>query len=347
MLMTEQAVTEIQDSQAQADWARVRDSGIGEVMANYNLALALSMVVRTGMAERLKAPGGSSRETLLEGLDHAMGNGLLDYLTIRGVIAQGDDAIVPTERGRLLLDEVSLSVLGYFHESYSPVLRSGAGLLDGSVTYGTDVERDHEALGRHCEVLFRSFGKDVVMRMLAGMDARCVLDLGCGSGGFLIDACNEHPGLHGIGLDIAPDVVRYGAERVADAGLAGRIDMVVGDAFKPETWPELCKQADAILTVGTLHEHFRAGEQAVIDVLNRYADYLGEGGRGLILAEPELYRDAGDADFFLIHTFTRQGYPRRRDDWLRIFERTRLRCREMVTVPNTGFRFAYFHLVPA
>ena len=103
MLMTEQAeVTEVQDSQAQADWARVKESGIGELMAGYNLALALSVLEQSGMARKLLSNGGCSRAGLLDGLDPAMGHGLLDYLSIRGVVSQRDDCVVPTERGRLL-----------------------------------------------------------------------------------------------------------------------------------------------------------------------------------------------------------------------------------------------------
>lgn len=344
---TEQIITEVHDAQAQADWAMVRTSGIGEMLAGYNLTLALAMVEQTGMAAKLQENGGCSRERLLEGLDPAMGRGLLDYLVIRGVVTDRDGDVVPTERGRSLMSAVPMALLGYYHESYSPVLRKGAGLLEGTLTYGKDVERDGEALGRHCEVLFRSFGTSVVMSMLDSMGARCLLDLGCGSGGLLMDACKQRPGLRAIGLDNSPEVVRYGKQRIAEAGLADRIELLEGDAFAPETWPEACAEADAILIAGTLHEHFRCGEQAVVDVLDRYADFLGDSGKGLILAEPELYRDNVDADFYLIHTFTRQGYPRRRDDWFKVFEKSRLRCREMVQVPNTGFRFAYFHLVPA
>lgn len=339
--------TQVHDPLVQADWQRVRDSGIGEVLAGYNLALALSMVEETGMARRLMAPGGCTREQLAHGLDDAMAAGLIDYLVIRGVVVEENGALAPTHRGRCLMSEVPMALLGYYHDAYSPVLRSGASLLSRRASYGADVERDHEALGKHCEVLFRSFGTSVVLRMLESMGARCLLDLGCGSGGLLIDACARQPELRAIGLDIAPDVIRYGQDRVAAAGLSDRIRMVVGDAFRPDTWPDVCAEADAILIAGTLHEHFRCGEDAVIDVLNGYADFLAESGGGLILAEPELYRDAVDADFFLVHTFTRQGYPRTGEAWLELFDRTRLRCVEMAHVPDTGFRFRYFHLVHA
>ncbi|HYW07812.1 MAG TPA: class I SAM-dependent methyltransferase [Longimicrobium sp.] len=345
MQTQEALVTAVDDPRAQADWAAVRDSGMGELMAGYNLVLALSMLDRTGMARVLLASERGVPAQLLDGLDPKIGSGLIDYLRIRGIVEVDGDGVLPTERGRRLLAEVPLALLGYFHESYSPVLRAGAELLQGKASYGTDVERDGEALGRHCEVLFRSFGASAVLKILDKMGARSLLDLGCGSGGMLVDACQRDPSLRAIGLDISPEVVKYGRRRIAELGLSDRIEMVVGDAFAPETWPETARDVDAILTVGTLHEHFRDGEDAVVELLDRYADLLSGDGQGLILAEPELHRDEKDADFYLIHTFTRQGYPRMRDDWFPVFERSRLRCVEVLSVPETGFRFAYYHLV--
>ena len=62
------AFVQMHDSHAQADWARVRDSGIGEMLAAYNLTLALAMLERSGMARKLLGKGGCGRAGLLEGL---------------------------------------------------------------------------------------------------------------------------------------------------------------------------------------------------------------------------------------------------------------------------------------
>ncbi|HEX8431493.1 MAG TPA: class I SAM-dependent methyltransferase, partial [Longimicrobium sp.] len=215
MQTQEALVTAVEDTQAQADWAAVRESGMGELMAGYNLVLALSMLERTGMARVLLASERGVPAQLLDGLDPKFGSGLIDYLRIRGIVEVDGDGVLPTERGRRLLAEVPMALLGYFHESYSPVLRAGAELMQGKVAYGTDVERDGEALGRHCEVLFRSFGASVVLKILDQMGARTLLDLGCGSGGMLVDACQRDPSLRAIGIDISPEVVEYGQRRIA------------------------------------------------------------------------------------------------------------------------------------
>ena len=339
-------VVEVLNPGVQREWEMVRTSGLPSLLAGYNLCMALFGLERAGIAALLRDQAVIPAAALQGERDAAFTAGLLHYLEIREVVERGTDGWALTEQGRMLLSAVPMALLGYYHEAYAPVLREIGPLVRGEVEYGRDVARDGAALGEHCEVLFRSFGTDIVAGLLKELGTTCLLDLGCGSGGFLIDLCQALPGLSAVGVDISEPVIRLGRERVARAGKDERITLRVGDAFRPETWPAECAGADTFITVGTLHEHFREGEDAVVELLDRYAALL-EGGRGLILGEPELYRDRQDADFYLIHTFTRQGYPRRREEWMRLFERTRLRCERMYHAPNTGFRFVYFHLVHA
>jgi hypothetical protein len=67
--------------------------------------------------------------------------------------------------------------------------------------------------------------------------------------------------------------------------------------------------------------------------------------RGMLLCEPELYVDGSDADFYLVHVLTEQGFPRPRDGWLKVIEAAGLRCRRILSAPNTAFRFAYYEIV--
>jgi hypothetical protein len=126
-----------------------------------------------------------------------------------------------------------------------------------------------------------------------------------------------------------------------------RVQFVVGDAFRPETWPEACHGAQALSAVGMLHESFRDGEDAVGGILERYAALLRRTGGVLILAEPEIHYDLAhnDPDFYLVHVFTEQGIPRRREGWLEVLERTSLTCRRVLSRPGAGPRFSFYELV--
>jgi ubiquinone/menaquinone biosynthesis C-methylase UbiE len=72
-------------------------------------------------------------------------------------------------------------------------------------------------------------GSDEVGRMLEGSDIRgcSVLDIGCGLGGIDILLVNAHGAASVIGIDLEPQLVARGRERVAAAGLDRRIDLRV------------------------------------------------------------------------------------------------------------------------
>ena len=72
-------------------------------------------------------------------------------------------------------------------------------------------------------------GPEEVARMLEGSDIRgcSVLDIGCGLGAIDILLVNTHGAASVIGVDLEPELVARGTERVAAAGLGPRIDLRV------------------------------------------------------------------------------------------------------------------------
>jgi len=320
-----------------------------ELIQSYNLVHALFAVVDSGIAGRLGGEPVSATAALV-GVDPELGQALLRFLTIRGVVVTSNEPTPRyslTARGRALTSELSFAQMGFYREAYEPVLERMSPLLRGVESYPKDVQRNGEALGRHCAAGFHYWGKSVALHALSLLGAKSVLDLGCGGGGFLIDACRTDPQIRGIGLDISEGAIEFARKSVAASGVADQIQLFVGDAFAPESWPTACREADAIITVGTLHEQFRGGEDAVIALINKYAVLMEKGPmKGIIIGEPELMYDEHDADFYLMHVFTRQGLPRPREGWLPVFEKTKLRCEEVLTAPDNGPRFAYFVLRP-
>lgn len=335
------------DDEVQNTWKGVAQAGAGDLASSYVLCTAIVGLARSGVAARLSTDFTPLSQLAVDPARTEKTGQVLHYLELRGVTEADGDRWRLTERGAGLFNEVTESLIGYYVDAYGPVLHNIAGLVDGSRTYGVDVNRDTEALGLRCEVLFRSFGGSIVRDVVRDRGARGVLDLGCGTGGLLLDLVRSEPGLRGFGLDIAEDAIAYASRRAQDEGVADRLSFVVGDAFKPQSWPaDLAATADLYVAVGALHEHFRDGEDAVVDLLRRYADMLRAApGRGMLLCEPELYVDGSDADFYLVHVLTDQGFPRARDGWLKVIEAAGLKCRRILSAPNTAFRFAYYEIV--
>lgn len=346
-MTTDAESVEIMDDGAQKTWADIADAGVGELASAYVLSAAIVGLARSGIARQLSNDWGPlvklvPNAALAPRLEH-----VLRFLALRGVVESNGDSWRTTLYGAKLFDEVAESALGYYVDAYGPVLQNIGGLLNGSLTYGRDVSRDTEALGQRCEVLFRSFGSRIVQESLRASDARTVLDLGCGTGGMLLDLVLADPGLRGFGIDIAPDAIAYAERRADEKGVADRLSFVTADAFQPETWPDdILRTCDFYIAVGALHEHFRDGEGAVIDLMRRYGDLLRRNeNRILLLCEPEMTTASkADANFYLIHALTDQGFPRPRGDWMTVIEASGLNCRRILSVPNTAFRFAYYEI---
>lgn len=72
-------------------------------------------------------------------------------------------------------------------------------------------------------------GPDEVDRTLAGLDLTGirVLDIGCGIGGITVDLVRRHGAASAVGIDVERPVCDHARRRVADAGLADRIEIVL------------------------------------------------------------------------------------------------------------------------
>lgn len=347
MIQTLPEEVELWEPRRIRDWQDYHLSGMPQMLSSMNLCHALLALSSSGMLAQLRDSRPATAETLLEGLDRETGTGFLRYLTVCGVLEQHGGVHRLTRRGELLTGDVALARLGFYLEAYAPVIGRMTDLLTGRAVYGVDVVRAAGPLSRHSGTVSTSAYTPVVLEAMRGRSAHRLLDLGCGGGSLLVELCLARPDLSGIGIDIAPEAIEAARRLAAASGLDGRVEFAVADAFAPDTWPEACTAVDVICGVGVLHEQFRDGDQAVVDILNRYAGVVTE-QRTLLIGEPELRYDnqENDSDFFLVHFLTRQGIPRGRAGWLDIFDRTRLRCRRVYTNAVAGPRTCFYELTP-
>lgn len=340
-------IVQFGDPEPRAKWAEYQDSGLAQFIRGMYLCYVLFALSESGLLSKLRGAEVVSEERLAAGVNRHFATHLLRYLEIEGITERRDAVWRLTESGIRLTGDVALAQLGFYLEAYGPVISKTPGLLAGTLHYGRDTLRDGRALGRHCTTLNRAFFTPIIFEILRECGATTVLDLGCGAGTLLIDLCRADPNLRAIGLDNAPDALRYASRQVEAAGLDHRITLIEADAFRPETWPERCQQIDAVCAIGVLHERFREGDSAVISLLNAYGQLLGGRLTTFVLGEPELYFDAqnNDSEMYLAHILTEQGIPRRRELWLDLFASSALRCRRIFDRPGAGPRLVFFDLV--
>jgi SAM-dependent methyltransferase len=96
---------------------------------------------------------------------------------------------------------------------------------------GPFYRRDAAAIGFACRDINLMSFDPVFWRAMESLDfdVTVVADLGCGTGGRLVQLVERYPAARGVGIDIAPSVVRDAQEYVRTADLAGRIEFVEAD----------------------------------------------------------------------------------------------------------------------
>lgn len=338
-------LVEVFDKDQVIAWKDFQLSTMPQMIATINMCQAIMAMEEAGLAQKLRAYGVCTKDELLDGLNSRIAPDFLRYLVTCGLLETSGESYVLSKMGHLLTADLPLARLGFYLQAYGPVTQRAGDLLTGRATYGADVRRDGGQLGRHSATVFTRFYTPIILDAVRTAGAACLLDLGCGAGPLLIDACLQNPALTGIGIDIEPKAIEIGRERAHKSGVGDRLEFFVADAFDPASWPEQCASADSLCAVGVMHEAFRDGEMEVVRRLNSYNAILPR-LKLFLLGEPELLYDnrENDSDFFLVHLLTGQGIPRDRNGWLQVFEKTRLECRRILTPSAAGPRICFYDL---
>lgn len=313
-----------------------------ESMRNgFTLSYILHALVESGAMKELRAAGeaGLTTTQLAErlNLDAGLLDGILCYLVVAdSVVERVGDGYRLGPRGTWVFDDHVTTGLGIIIDAYGCVMQELLPALTKKKRYGVDFVRS----GKHvAEVSVRTSRKNqqVIVRECAKLGINKVMDLGCGAAGVIIALCRSSPSMSAVGLEIDVDALQFARENVVAAGLQDRVSFVQGDMSKPETFagrPEL-EGVQAFNCIMVLHEMFRGGDQAVIDILASYKKHFP--GRYFFLGEvvawsDEQFREADQVDIgrlwyqHLMHPLSLQGLPASHDKWMSVFARAGVEC---------------------
>jgi SAM-dependent methyltransferase len=152
-----------------------------------------------------------------------------------------------------------------------------------------------------------------------------IVDVGGGHGGFLIEALAGAPRATGVLFD-APHVLRDA--RIEAAGLAGRVELAVGDFFTA------VPEGDCIVLKRILHDW---SDEDALSILRACRRSLQEGGRILVLdavIQPGDEPQPGKIlDVMMLVSLP--GRERTAEDFARLFAAADLRLSRIVPTPTT------------
>jgi phenylpyruvate C(3)-methyltransferase len=307
-----------------------------ESMRNgYLRAFVVHAILETGVADELRqrADGGATAPELAAAckLNPLLLEPALTYLSLADQVLRKDgDRFFLGARGEWLFNDQLRAGLLASIDAYGCVLTELVPALRGDKVYGRDFRRRGDAVAA-ASLLTTRPNYPFIIETLRRYAITSVADLGCGAAGLLVEFCRLAPELDGVGVDVDAGALSEARRSLEQAGLLRRVALVESDIGHPETFaarPEI-EQVQAFNCCGVLHEFFREGDGAVIDILGRYKRLFPN--RLFFLGE---FRARTDEEYgrtpltkrirnlwyqHLMHPLSRQGLPRSREQWGAIF----------------------------
>ena len=217
------------------------------LMTGYRAMQALYVAARLGIADLLKdGARGSEELARATGADARALHRLLRALASLGVFGEdADGRFAPSELGALLRSDVpgSLRAAAIFFgdernwHAWGKLERS---VMSGEPVWGprgTQAFLEESARDPEGAALFNAAMTSLTSAFDAAVTAACdfsrlraLVDVGGGQGALLSSILGANPALRGILFDIPP-VIENAKARIAEAGLAGRCELVAGDFF--------------------------------------------------------------------------------------------------------------------
>ncbi len=251
-------------------WRSVLQAGrlrrIGaETVRGFYLTHTLNALLNVGLLDEMARQPAVDVDAFAaeRGLDARLLRSLCDYLYALGFLERAPQGYALADNGRLVQGALS----GAYHivYAYEDIFHNLEALLRREKVYGVDVHRRAGFVARGSGAIGQMLAFPMMAEAIRRRRFQSILDLGCGDAAFLIDLCQREPAVRGVGLDIAPEAIALGRQRVAEQGLDGRIDLRLGDIAELATLRDELPAIDAATSVYVLHEF----QDRIVEILQR------------------------------------------------------------------------------
>ena len=299
--------------------ARREGAQLFDLVSGFVQSQVLMAVVELRLLHRLmdgpRAAAGLAHEA---GMTSERMEILLQAATALGLIRRRRDGrFAIARKGAAMLGVPGLEAMILHHRAFYRDLEDPVALLRGEVdtelanfwpyVFGARGAVDPAVTQTYSDLMADSQGlvAQDTLRMVELSGVSRLLDVGGGSGAFLLAVAQAYPKLELMLFDL-PDVVPTARSRFEAAGQGGRL-AIHGGSFRSDSLPD---GADAISLIRVLYDH---SDDTVRGLLSKIYDTLPAGGR-LIVSEPmsggKVPEPAGDVYFAFYTMAMRTGKAR-------------------------------------
>jgi len=167
--------------------------------------------------------------------------------------------------------------------AYWPLFHELEALLRKDKIYGKDIFRRDRFVAKGSAGLTKNLPFPVVKDIIRKYNLKSILDLGCGSGEFLVSLCGDNDIAKCYGIDISREAIDCAKEESKKAGKEDVMALEVCSIFELDKVKEKWIDIDVLTSMFVLHEFLIQGRQKVVDLLkNIRRDFPG---RYLIVCE--------------------------------------------------------------
>ena len=294
---------------------------------NYMISQCICALSKTKVLELFTTDGEVDIKALSEkrNLDFRTLRIICDYLYVTRILTKRAFRYALTDYGKKLMED-SRGVFDFMY-AYAPIFENLDSLITKEKKYEIDFNRRGEFVGRASAELAELFPFPVARAMLKRYDLKKILDLGSGSGDFLIGFCRDG-NFTGVGVDLSSEAVAYAQEKAIENQVQNKATFIVGDILRLKEYVNPTIQADVITSMFVLHEFLSKSEQFVLDIFSSIKKAFPD--KYILICEltrcslDKLYRSpSGVAEHHLFHNLSEQGLATS-EQWRAIFDRAGL-----------------------